>query len=140
MKDTKLQFPIITVTTDGFANVVQNKERLQSCTLKALKSKYFDCLKIYDASGYQFDVVNVTKIRTIWSFPQILFLNPFINIDLQLSNNVKKYDIDELKFILLKNIEEENSYWKNIGVYERVKRKLEKAITFNDLYESYKSK
>lgn len=133
-----IKFPVFTVSKEGIAYSIESQERLESCTLLALQKNYYDNLIIYDSSLSKFQILDAKRDKTIWSFPNIIFLNPFIIVQLNISEQSRKYEIVELKKILIDNINRENSYWENIGLKSSILKKIRNATSFLELYNFYK--
>ncbi len=131
-----IHFPVFAIATNHTVSSIPNMSRLQRCTLATFKSGWYEDLKLYDSVGNLFTVEKVERVKTYFSI-DLLFLNPFIQVSIQLSHTQHTYDFDDLKKIIQDDIRNYPEYWDNINYKKGIMNEIRNSSNMENLYRVY---
>jgi hypothetical protein len=131
-----IHFPVFAIATNHTVSSIPNMSRLQRCTLATFKSGWYEGLKLYDSVGNLFIVEKVERIKTYFSI-DLLFLNPFIHVSIQLSNILHTYAFEDLKKIIQSDIKKYPEYWDKINYKKKILNEIRNSNDMENLFRVY---
>jgi hypothetical protein len=132
MEAINLEFPVIcrcknTIFTSN------SLDALTETTTAAIRSGLFDGLKIIDSTGNEYTVENIRRLQGIgplWGFN--IFLNRKMRIEIELKNEVRLVDVNELRRIVFDDFREWHG-WATRGDFYKLKKAIKDASTVSEI-------
>lgn len=131
-----INFPVFAISTENYISTIPNKNRLGVCTFKTYKNGWHENLKIYDSNGNIF-LIEEAKKRRIHLSIDLLLMNPFIDVFLQISDKTSSYSFESLRKIVFENVEKYPEYWENINYFEKIKQDIMRCKNFKELFIAF---
>jgi hypothetical protein len=117
MELTELEYPILFVTSKGFLEAWQDANSAQRCTWLAYRRRYFDGLRVIDASGEMYratDAKMEDRTGPVWYLLRPV-INPFVQVSLELEP-CGRLSLSELKQFVSEKVESLKGPWRAIGL------------------------
>jgi hypothetical protein len=104
-----------------------NKLKSKSISdFKKLKATAF----FVDLEGNKYTILKIKKKKMIWTFHDILFLNPWFEVEYIFSEKKEKIEFEELKQISLR-------FTKRTKIYNDIKKTIQQAENFVELAKAF---
>ena len=128
-----LAYPVLGVFPSGALKIAATPAYLTTYTTRGLKRGHFNELRLVDSRSKWYRVRSAYKVHGVgrfWGYN--LFFNQWIRVGLDLEDERREANLDEVKAIVLKDLDSWDG-WKTRGDFDVLVRRVEGARTIPDL-------
>jgi len=128
-----LAYPILGVYPSGALKIAATPVNLTTSTARGLKRGNFNDLRLVDSRSKWYRVRSAVKLHGVGSFGGYdLFFNQLIRVGLDIEDERRDADLDEVKAIVLRDFDSWDG-WETRGDFDVLRHRVQGARTVPDL-------
>ena len=128
-----LTYPVLGVFPSGALKIAATPKYLTTYTMRGLRRGHFNDLRVVDSRSKWFRVRSAHKLHGLGRFGGYnLFFNQWIRVGLDLDDEHRDANVDEVRSIVLKDFESWDG-WRTRGDFEVLARRVNAARTVPEL-------